>query len=261
MIIPGLVSVTFKTLPPSEIINLVQQADVRAIEWGGDRHVPHGDVKTAQEVRAMTEEAGLLVAAYGSYYRVGCEGGKSPEFGPVLDTAVALGAPTIRVWAGDHSSYEARDSYWRKIERETRRVADLAQEAGITISFEFHGNTLNDNVDGARRLFRSVDHDNIRSYWQPDPKVNVGERLNSLKLLRRRLSNIHVFHWFEGARRPLADGEEEWRRYLRIASDTGRDHYALMEFVQEDMPTYFIRDAMVLHGIITQVHHEIKKRR
>ena len=41
----GLVSITFRELNPLEIIRLVSKAGLDGIEWGGDVHVPHGDIK------------------------------------------------------------------------------------------------------------------------------------------------------------------------------------------------------------------------
>ena len=41
----GLVSVTFRDKTPAEIVSEVKKAGLDAIEWGGDVHVPHGDVK------------------------------------------------------------------------------------------------------------------------------------------------------------------------------------------------------------------------
>ena len=91
MFLPGLVSITFRQLSVAEIIALVTQAGLAAVEWGGDVHAPHGDEAQAQDISRMGADAGLHVAAYGSYYRVG-----HPETGPfeaVLASAVALGAP------------------------------------------------------------------------------------------------------------------------------------------------------------------------
>ena len=68
MIQPGLVSVTFRKLTPAEIVALVKQAGLKGIEWGGDLHVPHGDLVRAREVRELTHEGGLGVAACGSGY-------------------------------------------------------------------------------------------------------------------------------------------------------------------------------------------------
>jgi hypothetical protein len=44
MIQTGLVSITFRQLSPPAIIDLVRQAGLEGIEWGGDVHVPHGDL-------------------------------------------------------------------------------------------------------------------------------------------------------------------------------------------------------------------------
>ena len=71
MIVPGLTSITFRSLNAEQIIELVSQAGLRAIEWGGDLHVPHGDTVVAARVRRQTEEAGLEMPSYGTYYRVG----------------------------------------------------------------------------------------------------------------------------------------------------------------------------------------------
>jgi len=70
MIFPGLVSITFRKLSPEQIIELVRKAGLSGIEWGGDIHVPHGDIARAKEVKSMTKEAGLRVAVYGSYYHL-----------------------------------------------------------------------------------------------------------------------------------------------------------------------------------------------
>src|SRR5688500_12319633 len=98
MLIPGLVSVTFRQLAPQEIIALVVEAQLQVIEWGGDIHVPHGDTNQAEIVARWTKDAGLSVAAYGSYYRLATP--DQTPFERIVATAVALGAPTIRVWAG-----------------------------------------------------------------------------------------------------------------------------------------------------------------
>ncbi|MCP4644693.1 MAG: sugar phosphate isomerase/epimerase [bacterium] len=256
MLTPGLVSVTFRMLRPEEIVKLTAEAGLTAIEWGGDRHVPHGNVARAREVHAMTKDAGLTAPSYGSYYRVASDDRANPDFEAVLETALELKAETIRVWAGDKGSRETHDNVWARAVRETREIADRAQQVGISISFEFHGNTLNDNQDGAKRLLRGIEHPNVYSYWQPDTRTSFGERLLTLQRLRKRLSNVHVYHWIEGARRPLYDGEEEWYQYLKAMRETGRDHHVLLEFVQDDMPANLIRDAGVLRQLLARISKE-----
>jgi 3-dehydroshikimate dehydratase len=246
MIHSGLVSITFRKLSPQEIVDLVVQAGLAGVEWGGDVHVPHGDLRQARLVRRMTQEAGLRIAAYGSYYRVGAEG--AGPFEPILDTAVELGAPLIRVWAGDRASADADAQFRARVVRESRRAADLAAGVGIAIAYEFHPRTLTDTGESARKLLEDVAHDNVGSYWQPPPGSSMAGNLAGLDAVLPWLRNVHVFTWHRttGERMPLADGEAGWMRYLRKAASTGRDHFALVEFVRNDAEDAFLQDAATL---------------
>jgi 3-dehydroshikimate dehydratase len=66
MIRTGLLSVTFRQLVVEDIIPLVVQAGLDGIEWGGDIHVPHGEVKRAEVVGRLTRDAGLQVGGLAS---------------------------------------------------------------------------------------------------------------------------------------------------------------------------------------------------
>ncbi|HZG75644.1 MAG TPA: hypothetical protein VEZ72_07275 [Paenibacillus sp.] len=124
MIWTGLLSITFRSMSPEAIAALAAEAGLEGIEWGGDLHVPHGDVEAARRVARLTAEAGLAVAAYGSYYRIGVE--QPYSFDDVLASASALGAPAVRVWAGDRGSAVA-DGAWRALATsEANRIAEAA---------------------------------------------------------------------------------------------------------------------------------------
>lgn len=248
MIRTGLLSITFRQLTPEEIIDLAVQAGVEGLEWGGDIHVPHGDLDRAKEVGLMTAKAGLKVAAYGSYYRVGVE---SPvPFSEIVHTAVQLGAPTIRVWAGNKGS-DASDEQWREtVVKESRTIADLAERAGLTVSFEYHGNTLTDTNESALKLLQEVNHPNIRTLWQPPVDQDFHARLQGLEQVSPWLTNVHVFHWLIKERRPLAEGAQDWNRYLSYVNSLPGDRYAMLEFVKDDSPAQFLADAEALKGII-----------
>jgi len=241
----GLVSISFRELPPEEIVSLTAGARLSCIEWGGDVHCPHGDVRRAGEVAALTAGAGLRTSAYGSYYRLAEEN----EFGfeDVVASAKALGAPTIRVWAGRRGSAEADAGYRERVVAESRRCADIAARAGLTLSYEYHGNTLTDTNESALTLIREVDHEALRSFWQPPNGRDTEYRLEGLKAVKPWMTNVHIFTWDDENRRlPLADGEEWWTRFLAEAATTGRDHDVLMEFVADDDPDNFRRDAEAL---------------
>jgi sugar phosphate isomerase/epimerase len=248
MIQGGLVSVTFRALSPGEIVDLVAQAGLACIEWGGDVHVPHGDVACAREVYRRTADAGLTVCSYGSYYRAGT--GEPPAFEAVVESALALHAPLVRVWAGRRGSADADAAYWRAVVEDSRRIFALAQEAGLGVAYEYHNNTLTDRNASALRLLHEVaplgpaaePSSGLSSYWQALNGMDEPTRLEGLQAVLPWLSHVHV----QQGRRPLAEGTEPWLRRLEIVRGTGRDHCALIEFVEDDLQEAFLRDAAAL---------------
>jgi len=257
--LPGLVSVTFRGLPLREIVALAAQARLAGIEWGGDIHVPHGDLAGAREVARMTREAGLAVAAYGSYYEVGESESAGLSFARVIETARVLGAPLIRVWAGKRGSADTDTAYRRRVVDESRRIAGEAAGAGIGVAFEFHCGTLTDSTDSATALMAATAPAGMRCYWQPPLGWTQAERLASLNRLKPHLANLHVYHWLDsGERRPLTEGAGPWLAYLRAAAPiaAGGPRWAMLEFVRDDSPARLSDDAAVLVRLISQVESE-----
>jgi sugar phosphate isomerase/epimerase len=248
MIHPGLVSITFRALTPAQIVALVRQAGLRGIEWGGDIHVPHGNSTRAREVRELTVEAGLVVAAYGSYYRAGQSENAGLAFSQVLDSAIELGAPTIRIWAGATGSAASAPEVRARVTDDIRRVTTLAAAQRITISLEFHNGTLTDTAESTARLLAEVAHPNLFTYWQPPLDRDTKGCEQDLRQLLPRVSHLHVYHWKPNSteRLPLADGAARWEKFLAIANEAGVDRYAMLEFVEGDRPESFLRDAATL---------------
>lgn len=249
----GLVSITFRKLSPHQIVNLVVEAGLEAIEWGGDVHAPHGDVAAAREIAQMSADAGLAIPTYGSYYRVGHP--DDVAFGDVLASAVALGAGTIRVWPGKLGSAEADVVYRAAVIEDSRRICALAGAEGIAVAYEFHGNTLTDTSASARRLLEEVHHPGLRSLWQPPKGSTVEENRAGIDAVAPWLSYIHVFSWRieEGQtiRLPLAKYATQWKEYLARIDRLGGERFALLEFVRNDDPAQFLADAATLRGWLT----------
>jgi sugar phosphate isomerase/epimerase len=245
---PGLVSVTLRKLSPPQIVALCQQAALTGIEWGGDLHVPHGDLAVARRVHDLTVSAGLEIAAYGSYYRVGISERDGLPFEKVLATAVQLQAPLVRVWAGAKASADADEAYVGWVIDELERVAGLAAAAGIKVACEYHAGTLTDSLRSTAVLLEKARHPNLWFLWQPANGQPVSYNLQTLGLVLPRLANAHVFHWWPDAstRHPLTAGEADWREYLQILRQAGGSRYALLEFVKDDEPGQLLRDAATL---------------
>lgn len=249
----GLVSITFRHSAPSQIAALVARAGLQAIEWGGDVHVPHGDLHAAREVRTLTRDAGLQVAAYGSYYRAGHSQAEGDSFQGVLDAALELGAPVIRVWAGKQNAEEADTGYRNGIIGDLQRICDLAANAGVQIATEFHRGTLTNTATSTRQLLEEAGHPALKTLWQPRVGASTGQARADLQLLLPWLAHLHVFQWQETQRRPLARGAAAWREYLTLAQGTGAPRPALIEFVRNDAPAQFLEDAHTLRSWIASL--------
>ncbi len=246
MIQTGLLSVTFRKLAPRQIVDLAAQAGLHGIEWGGDVHAPQGDLHSARDARRITEDAGLSVLAYGSYFR--CKPGE--VFEPVLASAAALGAPLIRIWAGERASAAADTTYREAVAEQARACVAQAGQAGIAVAFEHHAHTLTDTLASTLALLHTTP--GARTLWQPPHNIDEDERLEGLRRMLPWLANIHVFHWRtpDLARLPLCDGEALWRKRLQAAAVGGRDFAALLEFVRDDSPEQMVEDAKTLRRCI-----------
>lgn len=251
----GLVSITFRQLTAAEIIALCSKNQLKVIEWGGDVHVPHGDTGVAEHVGNLTREHGLEVEAYGSYYRLAASPNDGLHFSAVLDSAVALGTKSIRVWAGDRGSANA-DAAWReKVVDDAMRCADLAGEKGIRLCYEFHGGTITDTIESTCELLAATEHPFIKTLWQPPHGRPLDECLAGLRLLAPRLQHVHSFHWWPDPshRIALRDGKDRWSAYIAELRSLGIDANILLEFVANDSPEALVDDALFLNQLIA--HH------
>jgi len=245
---PGLVSITFRKLSAQEVVDLVVKAGLQAIEWGGDIHAPHGDITRAKEVRQQTLNAGLSVAAYGSYYRIGASEAKGLSFASVLDSAAELGAPTIRAWAGEKGSDDTTAPERSAIIDDALRIAEMAQAHGVGVSLEYHANTLTDKRESVQKLLGELSHPNLDFVWQPSNGEAADLCMARLRDILPRVRQVHVFHWWPTGSdwRPLAEGEDRWPQYLEIIRSAGKPMPCLIEFVRDHSPEQFLQDAAVL---------------
>lgn len=258
MLQTGLVSVTFRALSPKQIVALVAEAGLKGIEWGGDVHVPPGDDSTAEHVRAITIDAGLQVASYGSYFRAGEDDAEVRH--AVLRAAQILQAPNIRIWAGRQGSASAAAAYRQKVAADAHALAEEAAAVGITISFEFHPNTIADTVESALALLNDINNDNVFMYWQPPVDMAVDQRLAGLEAIYPHLTNVHVMNYVSNkGRLPLANASDEWLAYLRPVVASPRQHWAMIEFVPDNSPDAFRTDACTLHSWVAQIIAESNK--
>jgi sugar phosphate isomerase/epimerase len=196
---------------------------------------------------------------YGSYYRfreVGPDSGEQgPEIEAVLDTAEALGAKRVRLWAGEMDYQDADRAHIEAVANKARNIAEMASKRGLAIDLEFHRRTLNNSPGNSLELLKEINHTNVHTLWQPALGISSTERLEGLKLLLPQVSNIHCFHWgAEGIqdRRALAEGEAEWRAYLDVLKAPDKPRWISLEFVKDDSIESLVRDSQCLDTLLKQ---------
>ncbi|MDQ8183598.1 TIM barrel protein [Pelagicoccus sp. SDUM812005] len=256
-------TVTLREFSREEVVSILTDNKVGAVEWAGDVHVPPGDLEAAAAAKELCEQAGIVCTSYGSYYQCDEQGQGGGPFrfnlgGDVaLDTAAALGVDAIRVWAGRLASDKASAEYRKEVAGCLAAFCDQAAALGMSVHLEFHRNTLTDTVASTLDLLGAVSRDNLFSYWQPRHGIGVEENVADIHALGERLSNVHVFHWLlqeDGSsveRRPLVEGRERWDVYFSAIQAYPRDRYAMIEFVRGDTLPQLEEDLGVLRSVLS----------
>lgn len=180
-------------------------------------------------------------------------GAGQPEaaFEAVLEAALRLEAPIIRIWAGECGSEACDEEQRARVVDSLMRCAQKAGARGLKIALEYHGGTLTDRRESVRRLLAETRQaENLTFYWQPRWDWGPQERLGSMGDLGNRLSHVHVFTWLhqnsQVIRQPLEAGEDMWLQVLDELRGRAEERCALLEFVENDDPAALERDARTL---------------
>ncbi|MBO5287045.1 MAG: sugar phosphate isomerase/epimerase [Clostridia bacterium] len=225
----GLVSISFRKKSITELIKATKESGLEYIEWGGDVHIPMGNVKLARRIRRLMHGAGLKSASYGSYFGLvyHCDECFPLPFKKVLKTAKALGAETVRVWLGwpkcgckkGKCVYLCEKQYQKTVTT-AKSLCNQAKKYGLTLSIECHFATLSDDYHDTLRFLKDVNCDNLKLYWQPNHARSFEYNLEALRALLPYITNVHVFNWDTNANKsPLIEGKAEWSEYFKVLND------------------------------------------
>ena len=152
MIVPGIVSATFKTRSVEDVLSITKKAGLAAIEWSENHHLPKGDLAFAERVSSLTKESGLEIAGYGSYYRLG----QGMDIRPSIDTALALGTNNVRIWAGGKASDDLERGERDSLLSELREAVSIAERNKVVLNLEWHKNTLTDKNQSGLDVLSSL---------------------------------------------------------------------------------------------------------
>ncbi len=238
----GLVSISFRPMSVEEIVSASATVGLDSVEWGGDVHVPAGNVSVAKDAKIIAGNAGIVSYSYGSYYRIGVSAAET--FADVLASAEALGTRVIRTWAFNKGSEDISDWEYRAAVEDAARICDMAKDS--TICLECHNNTLTDDYRSALRFIHDVGRENLKMYWQPNQYRDFAYNLAACEALAPLTRSVHVFSWDGDMRFPLADHETRWKRYIDILKKHVPDVPFMLEFMHDDRPESLPRAAETL---------------
>lgn len=247
----GIATVTFNNKSIEEIIAIAGKAGLTALEWGAKTHVPAGDTAAAEKAKTLSKAADLAITGYGAYYY----GLPGEDFAPVLESAIALGAPVIRVWAGKGflKSEECPEDLRAQITENLQKAAKDAQKYGITVATEYHAFSLTDNIESTCRLLKEAP--DLRTYWQPrtHPVQGAEKDIADIALLGEKIVNAHALCWLEDGSQPLATWKEEWSRYIPALKKHTAAKAASVEFVAGNTDEQFLADAQLLTTLLSEL--------
>jgi sugar phosphate isomerase/epimerase len=259
-IAPGLCSITFRSLTADDVVALAARAGVEGIEWGADVHAPPGDAVAVEALGTRTRAAGLAVVSYGSY--LGMAPSSDDQIDAVLDSAEALGAPLVRIWAELGVTPDSPADEQQRVTEHTTALVDRVAERGLMATLEFHPGTLTETARSTTALLDAVGRTELRTHWQPDPSLAPETALDELTQVAPRLAHLHVFSWGPTGiddRRPLTEGAALWAPAVALANRDGDavpgGRYALCEYVRDDDPEQFVADVRALRSWIDAIDH------
>lgn len=225
----GLVSVSFRKNTCAEVLMATKESGLSCVEWGSDIHAPVNDISKLKSIAKSQDKYGIFCSSYGTYFRV--MNNATYEINDYIDAAQILGTDVLRIWCGDKDFRDYSEGELFAIREECRRLADIAENRGVTLCAECHNNTVTSCADGALWLMKSVSSPYFRMYWQPNQYISFKDNVNFAKKIAKYTKYIHTFNWVENNRFPLKDAINKWRDYLSCFDD---DKTLLLEFMPDD---------------------------
>ena len=242
----GLVSISFRSLSVDEIIDLVKDAGLEAIEWGSDVHAPCDDVENLKRIVEKQKDAGLYCSSYGTYFTLGVDDIEGLK--KYILAAKVLQTRILRLWCGTKNYPDWTEEEKTHLIEQAKIAAKMAEEADVILCMECHGGTFVNCVEGAEELMNSVDSPHFRMYWQPSAFQTTAVNAEYARRIAPYVTHLHVFYWQGREHFSLADGMQDWKQYLSCF-DT--DRTLLLEFMPDGRPESVKTEADALRKLIS----------
>lgn len=240
----GLVSISFRSLTPEQIVDYMLDAGLRYVEWGSDVHAKKDDIETLQRIAALQQEKGIVCSSYGTYFHLGQD--PLSELPGYIAAAKTLGTNILRLWCGNRKSTDYTAEEKKVFFEECRAAARIAAENNVIFCMECHNNTYTQLLEGTLELMEAVNSPAFRMYWQPNQYISVAENIDCANRIAPYTVHIHAFKWIGQNKYPLAEGAADWTEYLKAFKG---EHALLLEFMPDDKPESLKQEAATLNDL------------
>ncbi len=189
----GLCSICFHESPLVEVLDLAKKTGFDGVEiWGEEPHTLYPfDKKKIENISQMVKERGLSISMFGSYISPSMKNFKE-KAKESLKITHTLGAPLMRVWAGNKGSKEADKENWKVCIEGFKWLSQEAKKYNITLAIEMHEGTLADLGKSALNLIEKVGEDNLKANFQVNFTLQKDDPMERLKLVSPYIVNCHL---------------------------------------------------------------------
>ena len=254
----GICSIAFKDRSAAQALRAIAAAGADGVElWGQPPHLPFPvDEGWCADLRGQADDLGLSFCALGSYYRPGGHpsyGGRPVTKENQIAAARALGAPIVRIWAGNASRQATAPAARERLYAEIRDFADAARDAGIRVVLERHSGTLTEGWEAPLTVLREIGHPAVALNYQmvyPAPWEELAARgvADYRRLLpHSRHAHLQNYASAAGGRPPrtlVADGVVDYGQLGAAARECGYDGAFMIEFPADERGGMSVEEAL-----------------
>jgi len=233
----GLCTIAFSELPLEEVLDIAAECEFDGVEvWGKAPHIPDEyDAGYVKAIPGMARDRGLEIISFGSYVDPLMEDYEE-HWDVTFRIARDLGTKIMRVWSGGGASKDISPENKAAIMSGFREMCKKAEQQEIILATEMHSNHFTDTAKTILELIRTVDHPNLKTYYQPRFAPDADDPYDAARMIGEYVVNVHaqnVKPTNDGTMSSceIAEGVVDYRKVVQILRSKGFDGCLEVEFV------------------------------
>lgn len=238
----GFTSTTFRHSEKdiSKIVDVAVQAGAQYIEWGGDVHVK--TIEEAMKAKKLSDEKGLEICSYASYYIIGS--GDMELWERICKICQVLGAKSVRVWLGKlgTGSDKFSEEMYTKMVEDGKVICDIAKQYDLIVSPECHRNTYNDTTDTFLKAAKDIDKENFKTYFQSTYK-ELAYDLDRIEKTLPYIENVHISYSEQMREQAFAKKDSKYiDKLMKKLDEVEYSGIVLLEYTYFEAKKFMIKD-------------------